>query len=364
MTNKEAHVSRTALTATVVFTLLTFSTTADAAQSPRCTAENGQSLIEKGRYEAAIREFSCVIGAAPTEVEGYRGRIEARLLLGQYSEAVRDYTKVTAFVLPVHPDAATTIYGGYAARLSIDPDNVTALMAGSFARWYFFDYNGAIHMINDLLDVQPGSVYGNLFRGSSRILQGATAAKGVVDLEVALALEPDSPDVRFIVADAYTYGISDPARAFFEASLAFAGGLDTPRVNAMLAAAYNAFGDELAAAAHIERHFELVTTELLPTAPLTAGGSMNLGVVPGRVYEIPITVSAGEKISIATSSHDYWDTILLLYAPDGTAILGRDDDKAYFAAFERVAGVSGTYRIQVTFFEGVITGSLLVQRGK
>ena len=91
---------------------------------------------------------------------------------------------------------------------------------------------------------------------------------------------------------------------------------------------------------------------------------MNLGVVPGRVYEIPITVSAGEKFSIATSSHDYWDTILLLYAPDGTPILGRDDDKAYFAAFERVAGVGGTYRMQVTFFEGVITGSLLVQRGK
>jgi hypothetical protein len=345
------------LAATVVFTLAT-------QGNPNCTAENGQILIEKGRYEAAIREFTCVIDAAPTEVEGYRGRIEARLLLGQYSEAIRDYTKITAVVLQVHPDAAATIYSGYAARLSIDPDNVTALMGGSFARWYFFDYNGAIHMINDLLEVEPGSVYGNLFRGSSRILQGATSAKGVVDVEAALTLAPESPDVRFIVSDAYTYGISDPARAFFEASLALAWGLDTPRLHAILAAAYNAFGNEQAAAAHIERHFELITTEVVPTGTLPAGGSMKLDVVPGRVYEIPITVSAGEQISIATSSHDYWDTILLVYAPDGTAIFGRDDDKAYFAAFDRVLAVGGTYRMRVTFFEGVITGSLLVQRGK
>jgi len=73
---------------------------------------------------------------------------------------------------------------------------------------------------------------------------------GVADLDYAIALAPDSPDVRYIVADAYTYGLFDPQRAFAEATFAFEAGLDTPRVHAILGSAYSAFGDVAAAAAH------------------------------------------------------------------------------------------------------------------
>ena len=34
---------------------------------------------------------------------------------------------------------------------------------------------------------------------------------------------------------------------------------------------------------------------------------MALDLVPGQTYEIPVIVSGGEIVSIATSSHDYWD---------------------------------------------------------
>jgi hypothetical protein len=49
---------------------------------------------------------------------------------------------------------------------------------------------------------------------------GATKNQGLADLDRAIALAPSSPDVRFIVSDAFTYGLSDPQRAFAEASLA------------------------------------------------------------------------------------------------------------------------------------------------
>jgi len=39
-----------------------------------------------------------------------------------------------------------------------------------------------------------------------------------------------------------------------------------------------------------------------------------------------------------------------------------DDSWKYFAAFDWTASSSGTYRIRVTFFEGVITGTLRVSR--
>src|SRR5262245_6578958 len=332
------------------------------AYAANCTSKQGQLLIDQGRYKQAIGEFTCVINADPTGVEGYRGRIEAQLLLGQYSNAFRDYARVTAVVTPVHPDAESVILAGYAARLEAAPDDITALMGASFARWAYFDYIGAINVLDHLLDVDPANSYGYLFRGSSRLLKGHVVNAGVTDLDNAIALAPESPDVRYIVADAYTYGVFDPQRAFAEATFALEAGLDTPRVHAILGSSYAAFGNVAAAAAHIERHLELVTTELVAASPLPARASVDLNLVPGQTYDIPLVVSAGEKLSIVTSSHDYWDTILLLIAPDGSRVLGSDDAWKYFAAFDWVAPSSGTYHMRVTFFEAVITGSLHVSR--
>ena len=169
--------------------------------------------------------------------------------------------------------------------------------------------------------------------------------------------------MRFIVADAYTYGkLPDPQRAFVEASFALAGGLDTPRVHAILASGYLAFDNESSAAAEIRTHIELVTTELFQALALNVGGTMTLPLVPGRSYEIPVSVSAGQTLSILTSSRDFYDTILVLLAPDGTPVLGSDDYRQYFAGFQWMAVASGTYRIWVTSFESVNTGDLVVSR--
>lgn len=328
-----------------------------------CSAEQGQQLIDAGQYKQAIQKFTCVIDRDPTAVEGYRGRIEAQLMLGRFSDALRDYTRVTAFVLPVHPDAEQAIVEGYEARLAVAPGEVPALVGLSFAHWYGFDYPAAIHVLDDLLEVQANDVYGNLFRGSSRVLQGAMRAAGVADLDRAIALSPASPDVRFIVADAYTYGaLPDAQRAFDEATLALQGGLDTPRVRAMLASAYTAFGDVVAAALEIKRHLDLVTTELVATSPLGPGSTAELGLVPGRTYEIPIAAAAGETIAIATSSKDFWDTILVLLAPNGSPVVGSDDAKGYLAGLEWAAPSTGTYKLRVSSFEAVNTGVLVVTR--
>ena len=130
-------------------------------------------------------------------------------------------------------------------------------------QWAYFDYGRAIQLLDALLAVRPDDVFGTLFRGSARVLGDITTGLGVADLERAIELAPESADVHYIVADAYTYGIPDPERAFAEASIALERGLDTPRVHAILAFAQLAFGNDAAAATHIERHLELVTTESL-----------------------------------------------------------------------------------------------------
>jgi tetratricopeptide (TPR) repeat protein len=333
-----------------------------AAVQPNCTVPAGQALIEAGQYTKAIQAFSCIIDAHPAGVDGYRGRIEAEVLLGRYSDGVTDYQRVMAFVVPIDPGAETTILAGYASRLASNPTDVRALTGMSFAQWWFFHYAEAIQVTDQLLSVRPNDQFGTLFRGSSRLLKGVAKTHGIADLDRAIELAPASPDVRVIVADAYTYGLPDPERAFAEASLALEWGLDTPRVHAILATSYQAFGDIEAAAAEIYQSIALVTTELVPTAPLAAGASASLPLVPGRVYAIPIVATAGETISIETSSPDFWDSIAVLLGPDGTPVIGSDDTNAYMAAFDFVAQNTTTYTLLVTSFEAVSTGTLVVDR--
>ena len=176
-------------------------------------------------------------------------------------------------------------------------------------------------------------------------------------------MAPDNASVHFLVADAYTYGAEpDALRAFNEATTALKAGLDTPRIHAILATSYVAFGNMAAAAVEYAKHIELVTTQLVVTTPLGERSSMSAALIPGRTYEIPLPATAGATIAIATSSKDFYDTILVLLAPDGTPILGSDDYKSYFAGFSWVAPATGTYRVRVTSFESVNTGSLVVTR--
>ena len=338
--------------------------TLDAANTSKkgCTAAQGQAFIDQGRYDQAIREFTCVVAAQPTEPEGYRGLAEAEVLLGRYSDALRDLARVTAYVVPVHPDAAEIIHAGYKARLDANPQNIAALTGAAFARWWSYQYPATIQLTNQLLDVRPNDLFGHLFRGSSRLLHGSQVTAGQADIEYALALAPDSAHLRFVVADAYTYGLFDPDRAFAEASAALGGGLDTPRIHAILATVYLALDDQLSAASHFQRHFELVTTQLVAAAPLPAGGALTVGLVPGRTQEIPVAAVAGETVSIRTSSSDMWDTIAVMLAPDGTPVVGGDDFFKYFAGFDWVATATATYRLRVTSFESINTGAVTITR--
>jgi len=138
-----SHQSTRSLVFVLACAVLGIASATSAYAAPTCTAQQGQLLIDAGRYKQAVNEFTCVIVADPTGIEGYRGRIEAQLLLGQYSNAFRDYARVTAVVTPVHPDAESIILAGYAARLETAPDDITALVGASFARWAYFDYLGA-----------------------------------------------------------------------------------------------------------------------------------------------------------------------------------------------------------------------------
>jgi hypothetical protein len=125
---------------------------------------------------------------------------------------------------------------------------------------------------------------------------------------------------------------------------------------------YMAFGNQSAAAAEIRTHIQLATTGLVQGSVLGVGVTQTLPLVPGRSYEIPVPVTAGQTLSMLTSGRDSYDTILVLIAPDGTPVLGSGDYKQYFAGFQWVAPTSGMYRVWVTLFESVNAAHLVVSR--
>ncbi len=344
--------------------------TAEAAQhgpGSACHAESalleGQNQIDSGQYTAAVQTFTCAVDADPFSIGGYRGRIEARLMLRQFAAAFADYARVTAIVLPAHPDAAREILDGYEARLSANADDVHALTGASFARWWLFDYNGALPPLERLLTLRPDDIYGVVFRGSSRLFAGSDLPGGEADFARAIGLAPRSADVRWVVADGYTYALPRLDRAYTEAALALRWGLDTPRVHAILAAGLASVGDVQGSALHIQRHLALVTAQVA-ALPALQRGKVTLDMVPYRTFEIPLPVQAGERVRVQTTSPGFvvWDSILLLLDPAGAPVLGSDDFIDYWAGFDWIAPQSGVYRLRVASFEGVFTGRLVVTR--
>jgi tetratricopeptide (TPR) repeat protein len=335
---------------------------AGSVYAAQCNATQGQQYINNGQLNQAVNEFTCLINQQPTEVEGYRGRIEAYVLLGRYSDAVRDYTSVLSFVNPVYPNVKQIILDGYTARLNTAPNDLPALKGYSFARWWYFDYPQAAQVLKSILAMVPDDPYATLFLGHSLLSSKNGKNQGRVELDAGIALAPSNPHVRFIVADAFTYGQKDPVRAFDEASLALAWGLNTPRVHAILAVSYEAFGQPLAAALERKICIDLAATHIDAAAALGPGQTVSLPLSAGQVYEIPVAVSAGQTLSIATSSRDFWDSILVVLAPDGTAVASSDDTNKYYAAVDWVAGVTATYRLRVTSFESASNGVLVVTR--
>lgn len=341
-----------------------------AGQSDTCAADlsaeqhaaDGQSAFEAGDYAAAIAAFTCAIDADPQLVAAYRGRIDASLMSGAFSDALRDYTRLLSVVVPEQPDALEQINADYAAALEADPENIVLLTGYSFDLWRVYDHETAITLIETLNALVPDDVYGILFRGSLHLYAG-DVDEGEADFARALELAPDNPHVHFIIADAYTYALGDLERAADAANTAIELGLDTPRLTAILATSYLVAGDDQTAATYFLRHIGDASSEEIETDPLDVGGALTLDVLPGRAFRIPVEVSEGETLTIViTSVDDAVDSLLVVLDSDGNPVTANDDSVGFNAGLDWTVPAAGSYTLYLTSFESAGTGEITVTR--
>jgi len=318
--------------------------------------------LQSGQLEVTPEATPCLTEAGELDVDAYRGRIEAALMAGSYSNGLGQYTQMQKVVIPTMPDAFDQILTAYNAQVSASPDDLIALIGQSFAQWWVSDYKAAIATTGHLLELMPDNVYATLFRGSSRLFTGDLEG-GEADIARALELAPNSADVHFIAADAYTYALGDLTRALEQATLARDLGLNTPRVNAILATAYMEQGDEALATQYFAEHIAGATSEYVDTEPLAAGSSVTLDFVPGRTYRIPVVAEAGETLTLlAASGVDGVDTLAVLLGPDGSQVTSNDDYTDLNAGIVRQVDAAGIYTLVIGTFEGAGTGEVVVSR--
>ena len=315
-----------------------------------------------GQLEVTPEATPCLDETGALDVNAYRGQIEAALMAGSYSNALGHFTQMQKVVIPVIPDAFDQMLAAYETQVSASPDDLIALIGQSFAQWWVSDYEAAIATTSHLLELMPDNVYATLFRGSSRLFAGDLEG-GEADIARALELAPNSPDVHFIAADAYTYALWDLPRALEQATLARDLGLNTPRVNAILATAYMDQGDETRATQFFADHIAGATSEYVDTEPLAARSSITLAFVPGRTYRIPVEAAAGETLTLLASSEvDGVDTLAVLLDPDGTQVTSNDDYTDLNAGIVRQVEAAGTYTLVIGTFEGAGTGEVVLSR--
>ena len=231
-----------------------------ARHSPRATLRSRRlyrparaGLHRRGTLRPSDPRVPCVIDAEPTESEGYRGRIEAQLLLGRFSDAVaRLRQRVTAFVVPGPPRRrARRSSTGYPPPARDRAGRRAALTGASFARWWFFDYrrrftcstssstSGQRRLRQPVPWVEPrpqGRARRAAWRTSSVRSRSRREPRRPLHRRRRLHVRPARPGACVRGGD---------ARARL--------GLDTPRVHAILATAYTAFGDLLAASGTFRR---------------------------------------------------------------------------------------------------------------
>lgn len=334
-----------------------------AAQSDGCTADAdhlaaGNDALVAADYEAATAAFTCAIEAAPTAVDAYRGRIEAALLSRAYAAALDDYTNLLTDVYD-SPDAVFEgIMEGYEVALDGTSDDTRTLTGYSYALWWYGDVESAIAVLDLMLAADPDNAYAATLRGSSYLfLEDVEAAEA--DLAHALALDPENPDLYFMIADGYTYGTWNPEAAQEAALMANELGLDTPRLDAILGATYDAQGETELAAAAYARHIIGATENTIDSGALVAG-TQTLRFSPGDSYVWTIEAAAGDTIRItSTSEADGLDTILaVMDTVTGTPVIGNDDTEGFNAGLDWTVPADGTYMLLLTTFEGAGTGEI------
>lgn len=140
----------------------------------------GRQRLAQGEPVAAAEQFSLVIDAYPTLIDGWIGRAQASLALNEEAGALNDLNEA----------------------LAIDPANPLALTLRAATLENMANHAAALTDLNALLAIEPNNADAHILRGSVLIALGR-AQDAETDFQTALRLRPNAATILAMQAIAY-----------------------------------------------------------------------------------------------------------------------------------------------------------------
>ena len=236
MSRNHTHMTRL-LGAVLAACLLVPAAVAHGAGNPTARPEQGQAFIDEGRYEKAVQEFTCVIAAAADRGRGLprprRGGAPPRPLLGRHGRLRPGHGPRPARAPGRRCHDPRRLRGPARGRPERDP----GADGRELRPLVDFDYAQAIQRAQPSSRRPPGRPVRQPLPRLEPPAEGRDEGARRGRPRPRDRARPHEPRCPLGRRRRLRVRPADPERAFAEASLALDGGLDTPRVHAILGAA-------------------------------------------------------------------------------------------------------------------------------
>ncbi len=245
--------------------------------------------------------------------------------------------------------------------LQINPQNMRALFSRGYAYAELREYTSAEADYNVVLANNPNDSAALNNRGNIYSSRGEYE-RALADYDRSIELRNDEKFIPYYNRGSVYLELGDYERALSDLneSLALNSGYD----QAYLARGhvYRALGDNRSNADWAE-YVNLVRKRTIDRDAASAMRGEVLGMSEGSVFSIPFEAGAGQLVRVAANTKvgSELDPLLVVLAPDGTAVAADDDSGINLDAVARfTAPASGTYTLLVTHAGGGSEGEAVL----
>ncbi|MBL8152674.1 MAG: hypothetical protein JNM70_00705 [Anaerolineae bacterium] len=322
--------------------------------------KEADQLMQAEDFTAALAAYQCAIQIKPDEFIAYQSGVEAALRAGDFmAMAEINFLMLHRF----GGKAFENVLTHYDQVLKANPDDAWANVYSAYYLMQAGMFRQALTNVDHAIALGLDNASVRIIRwGVNYWMQKPDDA--AADYEKAAAFDPKNPGIVFNMAMSSFFGQElTNANSYLDETAQL--GATSPLVTLFMGDVDAAAGDAALAAQHYLDYMALVAPTVVPAGTLVLNERLTVPVHPGETYHFSVDLKVGEVWKVNTSvgfKAPWMDPVLVLLAPDGTPLIGNNDDlpgePAGNAALTYTPEVTGTYTLVMTTYAGIGEGTV------